>query len=159
MIIKKLFVLGFSAGAHLALLLGNKYYYYISKLVLLYPVTTSKRKIAHNESFKYLLGKEEYRLRYKDFYIEKIIHNEMPETFVFHTEDDDIVNVLGVYKLAEAYSKMKVPLHLHVFPKGRHGLSTIEKRVAFIDQSEEEFIKDNDFVKSYISLMIDFLRK
>ena len=45
-----------------------------------------------------------------------------PPTFLFHTADDSAVPVQNSLFFAQACVEHKVPVELHVFPKGKHGV-------------------------------------
>ena len=45
-----------------------------------------------------------------------------PPTFLWHTAEDASVPVQNSLAFAQALAEQGVPLELHVFPRGRHGL-------------------------------------
>ncbi len=47
----------------------------------------------------------------------------MPKTFLWHTFEDGAVPVENSLMLASAIRQNGVNLELHIFPKGKHGLS------------------------------------
>lgn len=55
---------------------------------------------------------------------------ETPPTFIWHTADDELVPLENSLELATALKKAGVPLELHVFAHGRHGLSLADERTA-----------------------------
>ena len=48
----------------------------------------------------------------------------MPPAFIWHTGEDAAVSSCNAIMLAEAMDKQNVPYELHIYPKGKHGLST-----------------------------------
>ena len=44
-----------------------------------------------------------------------------PPAFIWHTADDEIVNVNNVYRYAARLRELSVPSEVHVFPFGKHG--------------------------------------
>ena len=46
-----------------------------------------------------------------------------PPAFIWHTVDDQVVSVDHSIRMTEALWKKSVPVELHLFPKGRHGLA------------------------------------
>lgn len=133
--INKIIVAGFSAGGHLAASLGvfwNKSFLSESLgisneeikpngLLLSYPVITSG-VYAHRGSFIALL-EENYDSLLQNVSLEKQVSTDTPPTFLWHTYTDEAVPVENSFLFASALLKNKVPLELHIYPKGEHGLS------------------------------------
>ncbi len=129
-----IFLMGFSAGAHLALDLGCEWNEpWLSGrvgaaaeemrscgLVLGYPVVTSGA-YAHRGSFDNLCGDDE-ELKQK-LSLENRVTKDTPSAFIFHTLEDTSVPVENSLLLAEAYRHAGVSFTLHIFPYGGHGLS------------------------------------
>lgn len=133
----KIIVLGFSAGGHLAASLGvfwdkeflaelldySKEQITPNGLVLCYPVITSGPH-AHRGSFQSLLGdKCQIEERLDQVSLEKQVTAKTPPTFLWHTYTDIAVPVENSFMFAEALLKHKVPLEMHIYPNGVHGLS------------------------------------
>lgn len=144
----KIIVAGFSAGGHLAASLGvfwNRSFLSerlgVSKeeikpngLLLSYPVITSGT-YAHRGSFIALMGKDNGK-RLQEVSLEKQVTDQTPPTFLWHTFTDEAVPVENSFLFAAALLKHKVPLEVHIYPKGAHGLSL---------GTEETKGKDNEF--------------
>jgi len=132
---KKVIVAGFSAGGHLAASLGvfwNRKSLFkdlgISSdeirpdgLVLSYPVITSGM-YAHQDSFVALLG-ENYDSLLDGVSLENQVSMSTPPTFLWHTYTDEIVPCENSFLFASALRRSGVPLEMHIYPKGGHGLS------------------------------------
>jgi acetyl esterase/lipase len=58
--------------------------------------------------------------------IELIAVPQAPPTFVWHCADDDLVDVGHALSLTRRLASMRVPVELHVFPTGGHGLGLAE---------------------------------
>ncbi|MGM0125448.1 hypothetical protein IGI37_002847 [Enterococcus sp. AZ194] len=131
----KIIVAGFSAGGHLAASLGVFWHEDFLKdslegdqetwqpnaLLLNYPVISSG-SFAHLGSFHSLLGENYEEL--KEFVsLEKRVSNKTPQTFLWHTLEDDTVPMENSLAFAQSLRKYDVPFELHLFPKGGHGLS------------------------------------
>ena len=130
---KPVYVCGFSAGAHLAAslgilwndasrfpagtdLLGHK----PDAMILCYPVI-SAGEYAHRGSFQCLAGPdEEAQQRYS---LEKLVTTDAVPAFLWHTAADELVPFQNTLLLAGALAKQDIPVELHVFPYGVHGLS------------------------------------
>ncbi len=115
-------VLGFSAGGHLAGLTGTRASgpERPDALMLCYPGISLVRRASDPPTLRLLpspfTGREE------EFSLELRVDSTTPPTFTWHTSDDEMLDVDNLYHLAQAYAAAKVPLSLHVFPHGRHGL-------------------------------------
>ena len=134
---ERIFTVGFSAGGHLVGLLAT-HHKYAEKLLSLpenftrptgsiycYPVVSSSCA-THGGSFSNLTGKalsdftEEDKAR---FSIEKCVTKDTPPAFIWHTAEDEIVPTVGSLKLAEAYMSAGVPVTMHIYPYGTHGIA------------------------------------
>lgn len=127
----KIFVCGFSAGAHLAGSIGimrkkeaainrsddlNK----INGMILCYPVVSSG-EFAHRGSFDTIGATNDDLL--KKTSLELQVDENTPPAFIWHTFSDDVVPVENSLLLAEAMRKHNIPFELHIYPDGVHGLS------------------------------------
>ncbi len=130
----KIGIIGFSAGGHLAAHYSNAYnnadicaLFADSKkpnfTVLGYPVISSDKAIAHQGSFENLLG--EYP-ESDDFSCECLVSANTPKTFIWHTASDEAVPVQNSLSYVNALANNNVPFSLHIYPYGRHGLSTAD---------------------------------
>lgn len=129
---------GFSAGGHLAASLGvfwnNKE---VMKdcpwsaeerkpnlMLLGYPVISSG-DMAHKGSFRALLGDrfdEESAMELVS--LEKQVTADTPATFLWHTWNDVTVPPENSILFASALRENGVPLELHIFEEGPHGIAT-----------------------------------
>ena len=57
----------------------------------------------------------------------------MPPVFLWHTQEDEFVPVMGSLLFAQACIRENVPLELHIYPENRHGLSLAIKETAWED--------------------------
>lgn len=80
------------------------------------------------------------------------ISPETPPSFIWHTADDELVPLENSLELAAALKKAGVPLELHVFAEGRHGLALADERTA----SEPGQI--NPAVQAWTSLVQTWLK-
>ncbi len=143
----KVFLCGFSAGAHLCGSLcvhwmdikDDKYMDVSNRptgAILCYPLITSGI-YAHKESFTALLGDcaTEEELNYMS--LEKWVSDATPPMFLWHTATDELVNVENSYLMVKALKESGVLYECHIFPKGRHGLSLANERWANREFGEE----------------------
>lgn len=131
---KKIAVMGSSAGGHLAALCAtSKELFVVSKedeigltdyrpnaQILCYPVTD---KNSHGGSYENLIGNEKIS-EYKSKSVNpiKLADKDTPPAFIWHTSSDDIVDVKGTYRYATRLSELGVPVEMHIYPIGTHGL-------------------------------------
>jgi acetyl esterase/lipase len=128
-------MMGFSAGGHLALsetLFHREPYAALpgietesgraSALMLCYPVISSG-EFAHRGSFNALLGETPGPDLLKLLSLENQISAGLPPVFLWHTCTDQSVPVENSLLLAGALRRAGVPLEMHLFPEGKHGLS------------------------------------
>lgn len=125
-------LMGFSAGGHLAGLLGTKWHDRAlfeplrpewirpDALVLCYPVITAG-EFAHRGSFLCLTGSEDERA-HALFSIERLVDERTPPTFLWHTWEDASVPVENTLLMAAALRAHRVAAQVHIFPRGGHGV-------------------------------------
>lgn len=132
----KIVVCGFSAGGHLCASVGVFWNNalikeYINKdvemikpnmLLLSYPVITSG-EYAHRGSFNALLGDKQTEEMLRLTALEHQVTEDTPTTFIWHTYEDGSVPVQNTMLFANALLAKNVPVELHIFRRGKHGLS------------------------------------
>jgi acetyl esterase/lipase len=129
-------LLGFSAGGHLASTGGTHFdagkpdaedpVERVSsrpdRLILVYPVIAMATPYTHTGSNKNLLGDNPPEELVRSLSNETQVKADTPPTFLAHTNEDTAVPPENSLLFALALRKAKVPLELHVFEKGQHGL-------------------------------------
>ncbi len=130
------YVLGFSAGGHLASMLGTiwhrKELYDAlpdmkegenkpNGMILCYPVIAYS-SFGHKGSFHNLLGNDLPEDEYRKYSSEMNVDDRTCPAFLWHTSDDNGVPVLNSIVMAQALVKQKIPFEMHVYPHGHHGL-------------------------------------
>lgn len=140
----RVFVIGFSAGGHLAAALGTMWHdkeiydatgmeYAMNKpngMILGYPVINAF-EYAHKDSIYNTLGTRtptDEQLKTKS--LEYHVDEKTCPAFVFHTSDDDCVVVQNSLLFCKALAEQKIPFELHIYPHGVHGLSLATKEVS-----------------------------
>lgn len=129
---KKVGVLGFSAGGHLASTLSTHFAEKVYEVadtisarpdfsILMYPVITMDATFTHSGSRKNLIGDNPTEDAIKHFSNELQITMKTPSTFLVHSMDDGTVPVKNSMVYYEGLIKNKVPSELHIFQKGGHG--------------------------------------
>ena len=129
-------VMGSSAGGHLAALVST----YREKIdgentdsidledacpnatILCYPViNATEDAVRHRGSIIHLLGEDQPELEEK-ISPELIADAHTPPAFLWHTAADETVPVENSFRYAKKLHSMNIPVELHIFPYGRHGL-------------------------------------
>ena len=106
-------------------------------LMFSYPVVTSSEPEGHLGSFCNLLG-EDFEKEREHFSLEEQVTGDTPPSFIWHTATDETVPVENSFLLAMALKKAGVPVELHIFPEGPHGLSLASPLVERLDGSGVE---------------------
>jgi len=132
----KIAVMGSSAGGHLAAFVStfrgilpgeNKdpvdaVDYLPNAQILCYPVISADEKISHAGSYHNLLdGLYTERDKYSP---DLIADEKTPMAFIWHTSEDSCVNVCNSFRYATRLREVNVPVEMHIFPYGQHGLGT-----------------------------------
>lgn len=142
----RIIVLGCSAGGHLAASLGvfwNREFlaealerdhsqngsWKPDGMILCYPVITSG-EFAHRGSFENLIGEREKEISdmlsapaLEALSLENQVSSDTPSAFLWHTFEDASVPVENSLMFVSAMRRVNVPVELHIYPRGGHGLS------------------------------------
>ncbi len=143
----KIFIIGFSAGGHLAASAGIFWNAPIVRealgiteeteginrpngMILSYPVI-SAMEYRHKGSFRYLLGtgsEEPTEEARRAWSLELHVDSSTPPAFIWHTVNDQVVPVQNSLLLADAMTRAGVSYEMHLFPDGHHGLGLAKNR-------------------------------
>jgi acetyl esterase/lipase len=129
---KRIGVIGFSAGGHLAATTGTMFTTPVLSqwssadvrpdfLMLIYPVITFTESSVHQGSRQQLLGATPSEADMKRFSAELAVTDETPPTFLIHAADDQTVPVANSILFFEALQAHKIPAQLMIYPAGGHG--------------------------------------
>lgn len=159
-------MMGFSAGGHLALsqtLFHRESYAVVpgvtpesgraDALMLCYPVISSG-EFAHQGSFDALLGENPSPALLKLLSLENQIAAGLPPVFLWHTCADQSVPVENSLLLAGALRRAGIPLEMHLFPEGKHGLSLAVEET---DGGDRENV--NLHAAQWFSLCLNWLKE
>jgi len=130
---KRIGVIGFSAGGHLASTLATHFdKAYVDNpdhinmrpdfLIVVYPVISMDLKISHTDSRRALLGNSPSDENVRLFSNELQVNKDTPPTLILHAADDRLVDVDNSVLFFEALRHAGVPVEAHLFEKGQHGL-------------------------------------
>lgn len=162
----KIAVLGCSAGGHIAGCLATMWNDNMliktigcspedlrpNAAVLCYPVISGVTS-PHEGSFKVLLGEDASRSDLSRLSLENRVTPKTPPIFLWHTANDNSVSAHNSLVMAKACISNKIPVELHMFDDGPHGLSTCDKSVA----RDENAIRPA--CRRWIKLSVEFLNK
>jgi len=133
----KVAVMGSSAGGHLASMLStyvkpiegegvdetDEYPFLPDAQILCYPVIMSPESgVAHEGSYYNLCGEGKPVIPYSDVNPAYNSTAKTPKAFVWHTAEDDCVNVINSLEYGKALRNAGVDFEMHIFPYGPHGL-------------------------------------
>lgn len=139
---EKIAVMGFSAGGHAACSAGVFWQEEFAEkalgiahgedkpngMILCYPVITSG-EFAHRGSFDALLGENPAAELLEKMSLEKQVTKDTPQAFLWHTAEDGLVPAENSLLLAMALREKGIPLEMHIYPKGHHGMSLCDETV------------------------------
>ncbi len=152
---RKIAVMGFSAGAHMA---GTASVHYDKDFyeptdeidsesarpdasILCYPVI-DMLEYRHDGSRQNLIGETPLHADKEFMSLYKQVTTETPPAFLWHTAADNAVPVENTLLYASALSKVNVPFEVHIYPYGHHGLGLAheEPHVAQWAQSLDKWL-------------------
>ena len=131
-------ILGFSAGGYLAAHYSTCYDIPevrevfpeskpVQASVLCYPVISADPAIAHLGSFHNLLGVDCLSKEQEEkFSCDRRVTDQTPPAFLWHTFEDNLVPVANTLCYARALADHHVSASVHIYPKGWHGLATVD---------------------------------
>lgn len=154
---------GFSAGGHLTGMLATLFdHEYLKKVlgkraalvrpdavILSYPVL-STGEYGHDQTAEIISGGDK-ELR-KALSIETRVTKNSSPAFIWHTAEDLAVPVENSLFMAAEYRKNGVPFELHIFERGRHGLSDVGSEICE-DDLGPDVTRDGAWVKLALSFL------
>ena len=162
---ERIAIIGFSAGGHLAAHYSTMFdckevrevfpeSKSVNASVLAYPVIDADFNNTHQGSFMNLLGHAPDKEEEEYFSCNRQVRPITPPAFIWHTAEDGCVPVCNSISYAKALIENKVPVELHIYPFGGHGLSTSDKHT--VDNVTEIVAYNNvwlDSVKKWLNLI------
>lgn len=135
----KIYVIGFSAGGHLAASLAVHFAHpdvkkfadvdgIVNKprgVILSYPVITAQEGYTHEGTITNFCGGKPQLHELAS--LEKHVTEETPECFIWHTFSDGGVPVESSLRFATALRANGVKFEMHIYPDGPHGLSLADE--------------------------------
>lgn len=135
---KRVGIMGFSAGGHLASTAGTHYSRAFIEntsntnlrpdfMVLVYPVISFSKEIGHAGSRDNLIGSNAPDSLVKLYSNELQVTDQTPPAFLVHAGNDDAVSALNSVRFYEALLQHKVPAEIHIYQEGGHGFGLNNK--------------------------------
>lgn len=129
---KKIGIMGFSAGGHLAATAGTHFKKPVIDqadaasvrpdfMILVYPVISFTDEVGHTGSRKNLLGASPKPEQVTLYSNELQVDRSTPPAFLTHAGDDTVVPVKNSLIFYEALQRNGVPAAMHLYTKGEHG--------------------------------------
>ncbi|MCM8785335.1 MAG: alpha/beta hydrolase [Candidatus Omnitrophica bacterium] len=153
-------IIGFSAGGHLASLVGVHFDYGEKKaedpvekissrpnlLILCYPVI-SFVNYPHQGCIKNLIGDNTSKEILEYLSSEKNVRKDTPFCFIWHTQNDQVVPVFHSILFSLSLKEKNINFQLHIFDNGPHGLGLAENNPSVSKWTLlcEEWLKENNF--------------
>ncbi|MBN2613626.1 MAG: alpha/beta hydrolase [Bacteroidales bacterium] len=134
---RKIGIMGFSAGGHLASTLGTHFDEGISEsadavdrtscrpdfMILMYPVISMDSVITHKGSMYSLLGKNPGDELINLYSNELQVTENTPPVFIVHSIDDKAVPVENSLRFMKSLKEKGISCEMHLYPTGGHGYS------------------------------------
>ncbi|MFO7655801.1 MAG: alpha/beta hydrolase [Bacteroidales bacterium] len=134
---RRIGIVGFSAGGHLASTLGTHFDDGIPAssdvvdrvscrpdfMILVYPVISMDSAITHKGSMYSLLGKNPDNELVTLYSNELHVNENTPPAFIVHSIDDKAVPVENSIRFLNAMKENGVSCEMHLYPTGGHGYS------------------------------------
>ncbi len=147
---EKVYIMGSSAGGHLSAMTST----YREPIefeglddidrenpnpngqILCYPVIKLLGKgVAHLGSGMNLLGDKQVEMG-EELSPDLIADENTPKAFIWHTFSDPAVNVINSLDYAKRLRQMNVPVEMHIYPEGSHGLGLAPSNPHVADWAE-----------------------
>lgn len=135
---KRVGIMGFSAGGHLASTAGTHFDTILVPnekktsvrpdfMILVYPVISFHPAITHMGSRNQLLGTEPTPEKIKLYSNELQVTDQTPPSFLVHASDDGAVRSENSIVFYQALIRNKVPVEMHLYQNGGHGFGMVNK--------------------------------
>ena len=168
---EQVYILGFSAGGHLAASSGTLWNHPVVRdavgvsdgsapeginrpngMILAYPVITMGGS-AHSGTRTNVCGSEDPdEETRKQFSLELHVDETTPPVFIWHTVTDQVVNIKNAVLFINALTEAGVLYEAHIYPKGPHGLALcnketwVEKEDFMAPEAEDWIEKSADWI-------------
>lgn len=146
---ERIFVIGFSAGGHLAASIGTMWHRDIAAfegmeygenrpagMIVSYGACTLG-EYSHELSRNFVYGKDKLTEdEINDLSPDKNVTEKTPPAFIWHTQDDEVVHVGNSLAMAKALIEKGITTELRIYPKGPHGVSVLLDGCSFMAENK-----------------------
>lgn len=146
----QIYLMGFSAGGHLAAISGSLFYKYIKKVVLAYPYLSPKYN--QDDSLEILGEGKEALHNLFNIDASDYISKNTPPTFIWGTYEDNVVALQAMLDYIRRCDATNIPVEFHLYEKGSHGLSLATEATMVEDEQV------NPHVASWMLLLNAWLK-
>lgn len=148
----RIFVCGFSAGGHLAGAIGTLWDREYAKatpdmpfgmnkphgVILSYPLITMG-KYSHEYGRGLITGNgEDAEFWKQECSLELQVRETTVPAFVWQTQEDDCVSIQNSMLYAQALIDHNIPVELHIYPKGPHGMSVVAEETSQTNPAQRD---------------------
>ena len=160
---KKVVMVGFSAGGHLAGLLGTaplEDRFNAFAMVLCYPVISFEKNVDTITRANFL-GKdhEEDKNLQKEFSVDERVNNITLPTFIWTFKDDKVVPYENTLLMIEQLKKNNIPYKAKIFEHGIHGMALADENTMIEGKEEYKNKEVATWVDSACQFVDDVLKK
>ena len=127
--VKKIGIMGCSAGGHLASTLATHYSSEATRpdfQILMYPVITMEKDFTHMGSRENLLGSNPSQALVDEYCNDKHVNASTPPALMILSADDNVVDPKNSIEYYYALRKAGVSASIHIYPVGGHGYGVID---------------------------------
>ncbi len=156
----KIYLVGFSAGGHLAAAMASMWHYEQARpspdmpeglnrptaVVLGYPLITSEPGVTHS-----CLRRAAGEMLPEKISVEKCVTEKSVPAFMWHCRPDRHLSEQNTLLLALAYAKAKIRYELRIYDEGSHG-------IAVADRTVSEKLPQNSRVARWVEDAVDWLK-
>lgn len=153
----RLIIIGFSAGGHLAGLLVKTQPDWFKAAIFAYSVISAQSSFDPNGSIVNLLGHEPTDEERNELSIERFVTPSWPPVFIWSTSDDATVNINHSIALVRACRDQQVPVEVHFYRSGPHGLALANRHTPWDTGDPLEYERLYHHMSNWFDLMLQWL--
>jgi acetyl esterase/lipase len=155
----KIILIGFSAGGHLAGILGTtdrQKLFHAAAMILCYPVISFEKKV-HEPSRQAFLGDENVNnsTYHQLFSVDNRVSSDTLPTFIWTVRQDKVVPYENTLFMVEQLKKYNVTFEYEIFEEGRHGMGLADRSA--VRYGIKEFRNKN--IAQWVNMSCVFVEK
>ena len=142
---KKIILIGFSAGGHLAGLLGTterKQLYNAIGMILCYPVISFIKKVHVKSRSNFFGNKVSNNIKNRKYFsVENRVNSETLPTFIWTAKKDKVVPYQNSLYMIEQLKKNNVLFEAKIYEKGSHAMALAD-RTSIVNRNKKYYNKE-----------------